>query len=52
MKHSGFPLFHYYQEVARRIGKDTMQFWLDSLELWHKKNNEPELLILSGWIIR
>jgi beta-lactamase class D len=22
----------YYQEVARRIGKDTMQFWLDSLE--------------------
>jgi len=22
---------NYYQEVARRIGKDTMQFWLDSL---------------------
>jgi len=22
---------YYYQEVARRIGKDTMQFWLDSL---------------------
>jgi beta-lactamase class D len=22
----------YYQEVARRIGKDTMQFWLDSLK--------------------
>jgi len=21
----------YYQEIARRIGKDTMQFWLDSL---------------------
>lgn len=21
----------YYQEVARRIGKDTMQFWIDSL---------------------
>lgn len=21
----------YYQEVARRIGKDTMQFWLDSM---------------------
>jgi beta-lactamase class D len=21
----------YYQEVARRIGKDTMQFWLDSI---------------------
>ncbi|MDB5248957.1 MAG: class beta-lactamase [Segetibacter sp.] len=21
----------YYQEVARRVGKDTMQFWLDSL---------------------
>ena len=23
---------NYYQEVARRIGKDTMQFWLDSLK--------------------
>lgn len=23
----------YYQEVARRIGKDTMQFWLDTLGL-------------------
>jgi beta-lactamase class D len=22
----------YYQEVARRIGKDTMRFWLDSLQ--------------------
>ncbi len=22
----------YYQEVARRIGKDTMQFWLDSIK--------------------
>lgn len=22
----------YYQEIARRIGKDTMQFWLDSLK--------------------
>ncbi|HEX8357866.1 MAG TPA: penicillin-binding transpeptidase domain-containing protein [Segetibacter sp.] len=22
----------YYQEVARRIGKDTMQYWLDSLD--------------------
>ena len=22
----------YYQEVARRIGKDTMQYWLDSLK--------------------
>ena len=21
----------YYQEVARRIGKDTMQFWVDTL---------------------
>ncbi len=26
---SAFP---YYQEVARRIGKDTMKFWLDSLK--------------------
>ena len=27
----------YYQEVARRIGKDTMQFWLDSLRYGTKK---------------
>lgn len=27
----------YYQEVARRIGKDTMQFWLDSLGYGTKK---------------
>lgn len=28
---------YYYQEVARRIGKDTMQFWLDSLGYDTKK---------------
>lgn len=27
----------YFQEVARRIGKDTMQFWLDSLKYGTKK---------------
>lgn len=27
----------YYQEVARRIGKDTMQVWLDSLKYGTKK---------------
>jgi beta-lactamase class D len=27
----------YYQEVARRIGKDTMQIWLDSLHYGNKK---------------
>lgn len=27
----------YYQEVARRIGKDTMQMWLDSLKYGTKK---------------
>ena len=27
----------YYQEVARRIGKDTMQTWLDSLSYGSKK---------------
>jgi len=27
----------YYQELARRIGKDTMQFWLDSLSYGTKK---------------
>jgi len=33
-KASAFP---YYQEVARRIGKDTMQRWLDSLKYGSKK---------------
>jgi beta-lactamase class D len=28
---------NYYQEVARRIGKDTMQRWLDSLGYGNKK---------------
>lgn len=28
---------HYYQEVARRIGKDTMQRWLDTLSYGTKK---------------
>ncbi|HEX6916299.1 MAG TPA: class D beta-lactamase [Chitinophagaceae bacterium] len=27
----------YYQEVARRIGKDTMQLWLDSLKYGNRK---------------
>src|SRR5678815_1499049 len=27
----------YFQEVARRIGKDTMQFWLDTLAYGSKK---------------
>ena len=31
----------YYQEVARRIGKDTMQFWLDSLGYGTKKITGP-----------
>ncbi|MDB5253389.1 MAG: beta-lactamase [Flaviaesturariibacter sp.] len=27
----------WYQEIARRIGRDTMQFWLDSLSYGNKK---------------
>jgi beta-lactamase class D len=30
----------YYQEVARRIGKDTMEFWLDSLKYGAKTAKE------------
>lgn len=30
----------YYQEVARRIGKDTMQLWLDSLRYGADKNGK------------
>lgn len=38
---------NYYQEVARRIGKDTMQFWLDSLGYGTKKINTA---IDSFWL--
>lgn len=37
----------YYQEVARRIGKDTMQFWLDSLSYGTEKIRGP---IDSFWL--
>lgn len=37
----------YYQEVARRIGKDTMQQWLDTLGYGTKKINTP---IDSFWL--
>ncbi len=37
----------YYQEVARRIGKDTMQHWLDSLKYGTKKINTK---IDSFWL--
>jgi beta-lactamase class D len=36
----------YYQEVARRIGKDTMQFWLDSLK-YGAKTDTQEVIIKS-----
>lgn len=31
----------YYREVARRIGKDTMQYWLDSLKYGTGKDKKP-----------
>jgi beta-lactamase class D len=37
----------YYQEVARRIGKDTMQFWLDSIAYGTKKIVGP---VDSFWL--
>ncbi len=37
----------YYQEVARRIGKDTMQHWLDSLGYGNKDISGP---IDSFWL--
>lgn len=37
----------YYQEVARRIGKDTMQLWLDSL---HYGNQNTGKYIDSFWL--
>lgn len=38
---------NYYQEVARRIGKDTMQFWLDSLKYGTRKVVGP---VDSFWL--
>ena len=38
---------YYYQEVARRIGKDTMQYWLDSL---HYGNARIGAAIDSFWL--
>ena len=42
----------YYQEVARRIGKDTMQFWLDSLKYGVGKDKKPYKIsdIDSFWL--
>ena len=37
----------YYQEIARRIGKDTMQYWLDSL---HYGNMQIGKKIDSFWL--
>ncbi|MDP4263460.1 MAG: penicillin-binding transpeptidase domain-containing protein [Bacteroidota bacterium] len=43
----------YYQEVARRIGKDTMQLWLDSLRYGAKSEKEKFVIrsaIDSFWL--
>ncbi len=37
----------YYQEVARRIGKDTMQRWIDSVGYGNRKTSGP---IDSFWL--
>ncbi len=37
----------YYQEVARRIGRDTMQYWIDSLGYGNKNLQGP---IDSFWL--
>lgn len=38
----------YYQEVARRIGKDTMQAWLDSLSYGNKKISKIDTFWLDN----
>jgi beta-lactamase class D len=43
----------YYQEVARRIGKDTMQSWLDSLQYGAKSDKQRFIIkspIDSFWL--
>lgn len=37
----------YYQEVARRIGKDTMQHWIDTLQYGNKNISGP---VDSFWL--
>ena len=37
----------YYQEVARRIGKDTMQQWIDSIGYGNKNISGP---VDSFWL--
>ncbi|MFL5773902.1 MAG: penicillin-binding transpeptidase domain-containing protein [Flavisolibacter sp.] len=49
---SMYQAFHvssvpYFQEIARRIGRDTMQFWLDSISYGTKKITGP---IDSFWL--
>ena len=38
---------NYYQEVARRIGKDTMQYWLNTLK-YGAKNDSDKIVIHSA----
>ncbi|MER3464904.1 MAG: class D beta-lactamase [Chitinophagaceae bacterium] len=38
----------YYQEVARRIGKDTMQHWLDTLAYGNKKISRVDTFWLDN----
>lgn len=40
----------YYQEVARRIGKDTMQYWLDSIGYASKNGRAVVKTIDSFWL--
>ncbi len=43
----------YFQEVARRIGKDTMQYWLDSLHYGVKSDTQKVIIrsaIDSFWL--
>ena len=42
---------NYYQEVARRIGKDTMQFWLDTVEIWNAKDKNDYRYFLAGQFV-
>lgn len=40
----------YYQEVARRIGKDTMQHWIDTLGYASKNGHAAVKVIDSFWL--
>ena len=39
----------YYQEVARRVGPEEMQHYLDAAGVWQPEGGQPGRPVLAGW---